>query len=192
MQNIWDLLAKILHCVCYHLPDHERLLTSKSQMFVNQCFLVSFFFQNMILQLAKKKHHEELIPWIGPIRNHFWYCCKECNGSELKLKLLWTRLLHHICNDHDYCKHSPIEDEQDSKNYLSSNGSTMKELRKIVNDPRWLKSLASYTRNRHTGMIEVFEAGLFPIFKHEIIRELFWVTINVQYCQHWKCKLLDF
>lgn len=94
-------------------------------------------------------------PWIPDIRNHFWFCCANCEGSELKLKLIWTRLLHHISNDHDYCEHGELSDEDHQKPYLLAHGNTMKKLREIVLDPQWLKSLAYYTRNRHTGMLEV-------------------------------------
>ena len=78
-----------------------------------------------------------------------------CDGDEFKLRILWARLLHHICDDHDFCTHEPILDEDQEKIFLSSNSGTMEELRQILWDPAWMKSLAHYTRNRHTGMIEV-------------------------------------
>ena len=89
--------------------------------------------------------------------------CSNCEGSALKLKLLWTRLLHHVSNDHDYCNHPALDQlwstdtaETDTgREYLSSHGGTMKKLREIILDPKWLKSLDRYTRNRHTGMLEV-------------------------------------
>ena len=63
--------------------------------------------------------------------------------------------MHHICDDHDFCTHEPIVDEDREKMFLSSSSGTMEELRQIVLDPAWMKSLAYYTRNRHTGSIEV-------------------------------------
>ncbi len=73
----------------------------------------------------------------------------------MKLKLLLTRLLHHISNDHEYCEHGDLKEEDQKKVYLLAHGNTMKKLREIVLDKQWLKSLAYYTRNRHTGILEV-------------------------------------
>eukprot|EP00795_Rhopilema_esculentum_P004184 gene4184-20369_t len=81
-----------------------------------------------------------------------------CDGDEFKFRILWARLLHHICDDHDFCTHEPILDEDQEKIFLSSNSGTMEELRQIVLDLAWMKSLAHYTRNRHTGMIEKHDA----------------------------------
>ena len=106
-------------------------------------------------KIAKKQAHQKLLPWISPIRNQFWYCCSNCDGNELKLHLLWTRLLHHIANDHEYCDHDMVTGPPDGKEWLDPNGSTMKELREKVMDGKLLKSLGYYVRNRHTGMLEV-------------------------------------
>ena len=32
--------------------------------------------------MCKKKHAKPLLQWIGPIRNHFWYICRDCNQDE--------------------------------------------------------------------------------------------------------------
>eukprot|EP00794_Sanderia_malayensis_P012427 gene12427-13712_t len=111
-------------------------------------------------ELAKKKRNEDLAPWIAPIRNHFWYCCRSCEGSELKLKLPWSRLLHHLCGDHDYCDHGELEEKgpNEERQYLSSKEKTMQQLRAIILDPKWLKSMPKYVRNRHTGMLEAFHS----------------------------------
>lgn len=70
--------------------------------------------------------------------------------------MLWSRVLHHICNDHEYCQHDELEeDKENGKVYLEPNGNTMKELRDIVTNHKWLQSMRYYTNNRHTGMIEV-------------------------------------
>ncbi|XP_065069129.1 uncharacterized protein LOC135694361 [Rhopilema esculentum] len=111
-----------------------------------------------LTKLAKKNKHKALATWIPSIRNHFWFCCSMCDGDEFKFRILWARLLHHICDDHDFCTHEPILDEDQEKIFLSSNSGTMEELRQIVLDLAWMKSLAHYTRNRHTGMIEVFNS----------------------------------
>ncbi|XP_014678822.1 PREDICTED: uncharacterized protein LOC106818649 isoform X2 [Priapulus caudatus] len=38
---------------------------------------------------AQKAGCEELRPWIKHIVNHFWFCCREADGSIHKLQGLW-------------------------------------------------------------------------------------------------------
>lgn len=127
-------------------------------IFFFTCTLLSILtlYSKMTLnfQIAKKPKHAHLSEWISSIRNHFWYCCQHCDGDELRLKLLWIRVLHHVCDDHDYCDHDELPESELSKTFLESDSSTMRELREVVTEPRWLKSLAHYTRNCHTGMVE--------------------------------------
>ena len=51
------------------------------------------------MQTAKKKHANPLIQWIGPIRNHFWYICRECNQDEEMIKVLRN------ASHNNYCVH---------------------------------------------------------------------------------------
>ena len=75
------------------------------------------------------------------ITNHIWFNCKEYGGDELKLRMLLSRLLHHICNE--------------GRMYLDSNSCTTKELRDFVMDKSLLAYLCYYRNNHHTGMLEV-------------------------------------
>ena len=38
-------------------------------------------------KVCKAKENEDLIEWIEPIINHFWYCAQTCNGNLEKLKV---------------------------------------------------------------------------------------------------------
>ena len=38
-----------------------------------------------IYQVAKQKGNEQLMPWIKPVVNHFWYCAEKCEGSAVTL-----------------------------------------------------------------------------------------------------------
>ncbi|XP_065067642.1 uncharacterized protein LOC135693180 [Rhopilema esculentum] len=107
-------------------------------------------------EIAKKRAHSKLQPWIPSIRNHFWYCCSHAEGNNLKLRLLWKRLLNHVSNDHQFCEHEEMQEPCGNKEWLEPGGATMKLLCEQVNDPKLLKSLDYYVRNRHTGMLEVF------------------------------------
>ena len=44
-----------------------------------------------LLQVSKKKQNRTLSCWIAAIRNHFWYVCRECQGSEEEIRVCtWT------------------------------------------------------------------------------------------------------
>lgn len=50
----------------------------------------------------KPRRHrtKDLLPWIRPVVNHFWYCCSISKGSTEKLLKRWCGILHHITNQH--------------------------------------------------------------------------------------------
>ena len=60
-------------------------------------------------------------------------------------------MLHHVCGEHTWatgqCKHDPLGDES-AKKYLEKNSKAMAALRKIVLDPKWLRSLHFYVKFR--------------------------------------------
>ncbi|XP_065060234.1 uncharacterized protein LOC135687568 [Rhopilema esculentum] len=115
-----------------------------------------------VYNLAKIQKHADIVPWILSIRNNFWYCCKSCDGNELKLRLLWTRLLHHISGYHRYCTHEEITEQDRTKPYIRPDSSSMTKLREIMCDKKWLKSLEYYTQNRHTGGVPQSSFGILP------------------------------
>jgi len=39
------------------------------------------------LQAGKVKNMKKLQQWSGNIINHFWHCCKTCEGDPMKLKV---------------------------------------------------------------------------------------------------------
>ena len=42
----------------------------------------------LISQEGKKKETKDLMPWVAPIRNHFWWCCNQSNGSPEKMMVI--------------------------------------------------------------------------------------------------------
>ena len=54
----------------------------------------------MLGEKAKKAPNKDLLPWIRPVVNHFWYCCSISKGSTEKLLKRWCGILHHITNQH--------------------------------------------------------------------------------------------
>ena len=62
--------------------------------------------------------------------------------------------MHRVCGEHEWdgatCSHGPLLTEvEGGKEYLAMNSKAAKELRKIVLDHEWLKSLEHYVLFRY-------------------------------------------
>ena len=61
--------------------------------------------------------------------------------------------MHHVCGEHEWdgatCSHGPLTEVEGGKEYLAMNSKAAKELRKIVLDHEWLKSLEHYVLFRY-------------------------------------------
>ena len=108
-------------------------------------------------------------PWIPAIRNHFWYAVANCDGDELCMRVIWLRFLQHICGDHTQCDHGPMEEPTEGKSWLEPDSPALKIIREEVMKESWLKSFSYYTKNRHTGLLEVdiSKAHVFQMSKSE-------------------------
>ena len=66
---------------------------------------------------------------------------------------MWLGILHHVCGQHEWdggmCSHGPLTEIEGGKEYLPMTSKAAKELRKIVLDREWLKSLEHYVRFRY-------------------------------------------
>ena len=51
-------------------------------------------------EIALKPTNRELLHWIQPVVNHFWYSCNTCKGNAEKLLKKWFTILHHVTNEH--------------------------------------------------------------------------------------------
>lgn len=111
---------------------------------------------------SKIKGCEALAQWIEPIRNHFWHCTETCDGDLSKLKEMWIGVIHHVCGEHEWengeCSHGQLTDVEEGKEILAKDSKAAEELRKIVFDAEWLKSLQHYVRFRHTSKLENFNS----------------------------------
>ena len=95
-----------------------------------------------------------LLPWTRSLVNHFWYCVANCNGDEFKLKSLWLKALHHLCDDHFSCDHGEVELEE-GRQWLDPSSKAFQTLREKLFGEKWMKNLHYYVNNRHTGNLEV-------------------------------------
>lgn len=49
-----------------------------------------------LAKAGKVKNMNKLQQWGGNIINHFWHCCKTCEGDPMKLKIKWSSILQHV------------------------------------------------------------------------------------------------
>lgn len=49
--------------------------------------LTGYTYVHVCIQASKKKQNRVLGCWITAIRTHFWYICRECQGSEEEIRV---------------------------------------------------------------------------------------------------------
>lgn len=61
---------------------------------------------------------------------------------------MWIGIVHHVCGEHEWddgeCSHGQLTVEEGDKEILAKDSKAAEELRKIVFDRDWLKSLEFY------------------------------------------------
>ena len=116
-----------------------------------------------LAKAAKLKRNKDLQPWIKSIINHFWWCCKTCEGNEHILREKWLSILDHITNKHSwkgnkYFKRCAHDDKKLNRKWLKKNSSAYRALEKIVGCPKLLADLKYLTDFKHTGTLEVYHS----------------------------------
>ena len=65
----------------------------------------------------------------------------------------WFGIVHHVCGEHEWdggcCSHGPLTETEGGKEYLAMDSKAAKELKKVVLDREWMKSLHSYVLFRY-------------------------------------------
>ena len=115
-----------------------------------------------LMKAAKAKKNAELLLWVKSIINHFWWCCKTCDGNVEILKEKWLSILEHITNKHTFkgnkyyksCEHG----KRLRRKWLKKDSSAFTALKKIVADPKLLADFPYLTKFNHTGNLEVFHS----------------------------------
>ena len=104
-------------------------------------------------EASKIKGCEDLPEWIAPIRNHFWHCFEASNGDLERLKDTWLGITHHVQGEHKCvdgeCSHGPLAESDQTRSVLKEDSPAIEALKKIVYDPRWIKSLGFYVLFRY-------------------------------------------
>ena len=65
--------------------------------------------------------------------------------------------MHNVCGEHEWnegqCSHGPLTEMEGEKEYLEVDSQAAKELKKILLDPEWLKSLEVYVFFRYSSYL---------------------------------------
>ena len=87
-----------------------------------------------------------------------WFTHSVC-GCDIICDLIfcfqdkWLGIVHHVCGEHEWdgrcCSHGPLTETEGGKEYLAMNSKAAKELKKIVLDRDWMKSLENYVYFRY-------------------------------------------
>jgi hypothetical protein len=118
---------------------------------------------------AVKKCNRPIGPWIKAVVNHLWFSAASCEGDPNVLRDIWTSIIHHIQNVHEWsdktyfhaCNHAPItEDESRKKKWLESNSPALEAFASVVMDKKILEDIGKLSRFCHTGNLEVYHSEL--------------------------------
>ena len=152
-------------------PGVTKYLREEKQNILHQ-FDIWHFSKNIkkaLSKAGKKKDCEIINDWTKAIINHFWWCCKTCDGSEEILRERWTSLMFHISNRHRWvgykhfkqCIHQRLS-KKDIKNklWIKEGTPAYVEVEKIVKKRKTLTDLKHCTKFMHSGNLEVFHSVL--------------------------------
>ena len=97
----WCLFPATKHADIFHSLDvwHKSKKIRKALAKVRNTLFVKCNTNTPVrLQAGKVKNMNKLQQWSGNIINHFWHCCKTCEGDPMKLKVqpLYVLQLHHL------------------------------------------------------------------------------------------------
>ncbi|XP_064645486.1 uncharacterized protein LOC135498899 [Lineus longissimus] len=116
-----------------------------------------------LVELAKKARHQELLVWVKPIVNHFWFSCGTCKGDQDVIKELWLSVLYHMQGIHEWstgqCTHGTVDEERPP----IKSESTIQAVREVVMLEKLLQDLKMYVGFHHTGLLENFN-GLINMY----------------------------
>ena len=145
-------------------------------------FLTFFLYEGEILCYAGRlRGMSKIALWSQNIANHFWYCCRTCDGDLATLKVAfvvsgtveiviifilkqnkWRGVLHHVCDKHEWyqgeCDHDVLTEPPTNTYgmeipYFVRGDSDFKLLQKILTDKRWMFSLKYFTQFRYIDVL---------------------------------------
>ena len=98
---------------------------------------------------------------------------------------MWIGVIHHVCGEHEWengeCSHGQLTEVEEGKELSAKDSKAAGELRKIVFDAEWLKSLQHYVRFRYVLPVwmQKTQHTNVPIYCYELC-----LKIDVQLSDH--------
>lgn len=108
------------------------------------------------------KKHEKIKSWINSISNHFWWCCRVCQGDPDVLIELFHSLLFHILNIHAWGNRRKIFEQFDS---MKGNRPYPKRPSLTKVDQKCWHSCLTRGSNRKVSWFKVEDDDFAAIFK---------------------------
>ncbi|XP_077347750.1 uncharacterized protein LOC143996532 [Lithobates pipiens] len=147
----------------------RKLLTTTKYENINHQFDIWHYVKNLkrkLIQISKKKAFRPILPWIGAILTHFYWCSRTCDGNEDVFRQQWQSLLHHVVNEHSWrdgdIQHQCLHDDQSilfpKIPWLEKNTPAFDSLSAIIMDAQIEKDLKHLTYFCQTGTIETYHS----------------------------------
>ena len=117
-----------------------------------------------LTKAASKADFRDINPWIRDIVTHFWFCCQVSETYE-QFVARWKGILYHVSGKHEWvlgegvvnkCEHNALYEEDESKPKLSPYGKAHRQLRSVLWQEKFLKTIPSLLTFRSTAVIENF------------------------------------
>ena len=122
-----------------------------------------------LIQKARKKGVEDLLPWVPCIKTHLWWSAATCQGNEMELIEKWQSVTYHVTNQHDWhtgqhftkCAHDPLSAaEVEETKWLEPESPAHVALNKVLEDKQLLDGVKKLNQFCHTGKLENFNGFL--------------------------------
>jgi hypothetical protein len=146
----------------------RSLLKNKYPMISHQfdVWHVAKSIRKKLVSVSHKKVNSDLTPWAQSICNHLWWCAGNCNGDADLLVDMWSSIVHHTVNHHEFpgntytkCAHAPLtDDEQRRKKWLVPDSAAHNALKSVVLNKTLLKDIRQLNEFCHTGNLEVYHS----------------------------------
>ena len=81
-------------------PKLQQIVMPKSKSAWQK--ITKILITSLIYGMYVKKSCFIMNGWIKSVWNHFWWCCRSCDGDEQLLKEKWVSILFHIQNKHGH------------------------------------------------------------------------------------------
>uniref|UniRef100_A0A8C5PRA7 THAP-type domain-containing protein n=1 Tax=Leptobrachium leishanense TaxID=445787 RepID=A0A8C5PRA7_9ANUR len=157
-----------VHVMASNQDDGIKQLMNKEYQGIGHQFDSWHFAKHLndrLQAVSHNKYCEELVGWVTPIVNHFWWCLQTCGGNVESLRERWESVLLHVTGQHEWgssqfyhaCSHSPIGVEESRKTkWLEKVSPAFFQLYDLIMDAELQKELNNLVLYHHTSLVDSF------------------------------------